>query len=211
MNQNNSSDLHKYPLQSGDKPRQDQWPDDTLTILPLRNAVFFPLTLGPLNFGREVSVLAVEEALRLERQVGVICQRDPSIDSPQPVDLYSIGTAADVLSMVSVNNGRQALVQGTRRFRVVNYVQLKPYLVARVIFVPDEVPATKDFEARVLHLRHEMQHALTLLPAPSREALAVVQSLHDPSGLVDFVASWLDLPIVEKQEILETFDLEARL
>ena len=192
--------------------RRTHWPDDALIILPLRNAVLFPLTLVPLSFGRKISASAVEEAARLEKPIGVVCQRDPKTDVPQPIDLYAVGTVAEILRVVKVGpRQQQAFVQGTRRFRIVDYIQTEPFLVAKVVYLPDSKPATKDFEARVLHLRQEMQRALSLLPNPAPELSAVVEGLQEPSALVDFVASWLDVPLTDKQEILETFDVETRL
>src|SRR5262245_18656886 len=85
--------------QSSKTAHESVWSDDTITILPLRNGVLCPLTVGPLSFGRQSSVLAVEEAMRRHRPIGVVCQRDPTVDAPEPADLYSIGTAAEVLNM----------------------------------------------------------------------------------------------------------------
>src|SRR5215218_7059577 len=94
---NNSNEISASNAQAGPARRDANWPEDALIILPLRNSVLFPLTLAPLSFGRKMSVAAVEEAVRREQSVGVVCQRDPKTDLPQPIDLYSVGTAAEVL------------------------------------------------------------------------------------------------------------------
>ena len=188
------------------------WPDDAMIILPLRNSVLFPLVLAPLSFRRKMSVQAVEEAVRREIPVGVVCQRDPATAAPQPIDLYSVGTSAQILRVGRLPNGlHQVYAQGVRRFRIVDCIQTEPFLIARVTFLEDSKPDSKEFQAQVLHLRQQMQQALTLMPAPAPEVVAVVEGLKDAGGFIDFVASWLDVPLEEKQEILETIDLETRV
>lgn len=198
--------------QDNDSQRQSPWPDDAMIILPLRNVVLFPLVLAPLSFRRKMSVEAVEEAVRQEKPIGVLCQRDPTTATPQPADLYSVGTSAQVLRVGRLPGRlQQVLVQGARRFKVVDYLQTEPYLVARVTFLDDAKPDSNDFEAQVLHLRQQMEHVLTLLPAPAPELAGAVEGLKDAAGFVDFVASWIDVPLADKQEILETIDLDARV
>ncbi len=197
---------------SNPSPLDAAWPDDAMIILPLRNSVLFPLVLAPLSFRRKMSVQAVEEAVRREKPVGVVCQRDPATAAPQPIDLYSVGTSAQILRVGRLPNGlHQVYAQGGRRFKIVDYLQTEPFLVARVTYLDDAKPDSKEFEAQVLHLRQTMQHALALMPASAPEVSAVVEGLKDASGFIDFVASWLDVSLEEKQEILETIDLDTRV
>ena len=213
MNDSHNSDPVELSASSAARaPSETPWPEDALIILPLRNSVLFPMTLAPLSFGRKMSVKAVEEAVRREKPIGVICQRDPKTDAPQPIDLHSLGTAAEILRVVTLaNGGQQIVVQGLRRFKIVGYFQTEPYLVAHVQFLTEAVPATKEFEARVLHLRQEVRRALSLLPASVPDVSALADSIQEPSGFIDFVASWLDVSLAEKQELLEILDIETRL
>ena len=186
-------------------------PSDALALLPLRNTVLFPGSMAPLTFGRAASMRAVQEAVRHEMPIGIVAQRDPKVDAPHPSDLYEVGTVADILRMASSQeNPVQLLVQGRQRFKILDFIQTEPFLVARVSIVTEAVPKTREFEARILHVRQEAQRALSLLPQPMSELAATIQNLDDPSALVDFVASWLDLSPAEKQEILETFDVDVR-
>ena len=183
-----------------------------MIILPLRNSVLFPLVLAPLSFRRKISVQALEEAVRRETPIGVVCQRDASKNEPLPIDLYTVGTSAQVLRVGRLSNGlHQVFAQGMRRFKILDYIQTEPFLVARVKFLDDNKPNSSQFEAQVLHLRHQMQHALSLMPAPAPEISAVVETLKDSSGFTDFVASWLDVSLEDKQELLETVDLDTRV
>ena len=192
------------------KPRS-QIPLGTLVILPLRNTVLFPSTVMPLAVGRPSSLQAVEEAVRQQLPIGIVAQRDPKIEVPQSKDLYEIGTTADVLRM-SESNGRQRqiVIQGRQRFRIVEIVQTDPFLAARTLFLQESVPQTKEFEARILHLREEASKALSLLPQPVAELKSMIESIDDPVALIDIIASTLELSTADKQEILATLDVEAR-
>jgi ATP-dependent Lon protease len=186
-------------------------PAGALVILPLRNAVLFPATAMPLVVGRQPSLQALEEAVRQQVAVGFVAQKDPKIEVPQPADLYGVGTAADVLRMFTLPDGqRQVVVQGRQRFGIGDFIEIDPFLIARVTMVEEKAPPSKEFEARVLHLRQEAAKALTLLPQPLTEVIAMLERIEDPLALIDIIASTLDLPTAEKQEILATFDPETR-
>ncbi len=186
-------------------------PSDAMVVLPLRNTVLFPSTVAPLTFGRLATIRAVQEAVRQEIPIGIVAQRDPKVDAPKPEDLYEVGTVADILRMAaSPDNPMQLLVQGRQRFKILDFVQTEPFLVARVLILAGAVQKTKEFEAQILHLRQEAQRALSLLPEPMSDLASTIQNLGEPSALTDFIASWLDLSLAEKQEILETLDVEVR-
>jgi len=188
-----------------------QLPSDALIILPLRNSVLFPSMVVPLTLGRSSSVQAIEEALRQEMPVGVVVQRDPKVESPEPQDLYPVGTVAEILRLVTLPDGQKhVLVQGRQRFKILDIIRTEPYLVARILALSETVPNTKEFEARLFHLRQEAQKALSLLLQPMPDLASTIQS-PEGSALIDFVASWLDIPLSEKQEILGTVDLEVRI
>ncbi|OGP26628.1 MAG: endopeptidase La [Deltaproteobacteria bacterium GWA2_57_13] len=188
-----------------------QVPEGALVILPLRNTVLFPSTLMPLVVGRRTSLQAVEEAVRQQRPVGIVAQRDPKTETPKPEDFYSVGTAADVLRMLSLADGqRQIIVQGRQRFEIKEFLETEPILIARVSMVEEKIPQTKEFEARILHLREEVTRALALLPQPMSELRSTIESIEDPLALIDIITSTLDLPVTDKQEILATFDPAVR-
>ena len=190
---------------------RNRLPEDALILVPLRNTVLFPSTLAPFSLGRPASVQAVQEAVRQEMAIGLITQKDAQVDTPQPSDLYEIGTSADILRLGTLPDGqRQILVQGRRRFKILDFIQTEPFAVARVLYPAERVPQTKDFEARILHLRQQAQRALSLLPEALADLASSLQNLENPSALIDFIASWLDLSLAEKQDALETLDLEER-
>ncbi len=186
-------------------------PAGALIIIPMRNRVLYPSMVMPLMVGRPARLQAVEEAVRQQLPIGFVVQRDPNMEAPQPKDLYEVGTAADVLRMFTLPDGRrQVIVQGRRRFEVAEYIETDPVLIARVIMVEEQIPQTKEFEARILHLRQEAARALALFPEPMNELRAMIERIEDPLSLIDMIASTLDLPVVEKQEILAILDPETR-
>ena len=186
-------------------------PEGALVIIPMRNRVLFPAMMMPLSVRSPARRHAVEEAVRQQVPMGFVVQRDPNIEVPQPKDLYGVGTAADVVRMFTLPDGqRQVLVQGRRRFEIGEFLETDPVLIARVTMVEEKIPQTKEFEARILHLRQEAARALSLFPEPMNELRAMIERIDDPLSVIDMIASTLDLPTAEKQEILGILDPEAR-
>jgi ATP-dependent Lon protease len=189
-----------------------QIPAGGLAILALRNTVLFPSTVMPLTVGRPQSLQAVEEAVRQQLPVGIVAQRSPEVDIPRVEDLYEIGTVADVLRMTPARGAqRQVVVQGRQRFRIIETIQTEPFLVARTLLIEEHAPQTREFEARIMHLREQAAKFLSLLPQPTAELKSTIESIEDPIALIDIIASAVDLPIIEKQEILATVDVVTRL
>jgi ATP-dependent Lon protease len=144
--------------------------------------------------------------------VGLVLQREPSIDDPIPVDLHRMGTEASLLRYVtSPDGGHHAICQGERRFRILDFLEGYPFLAARVERIPEVEAATKDVEARLLNLRNQALEVLQLLPQTPAELVNAVQSVTSAPALADLIASFMDITSQEKQEILETVDIERRL
>ncbi|MBI1997070.1 MAG: endopeptidase La [Deltaproteobacteria bacterium] len=199
------------PEPTGTKPGVPV-PPGALPILPLRNSVLFPYTVMPLTIGRPSSLEAIEAAVRRQLPIGIVAQRDPEVEAPRSEDLYEFGTTADVIRMHPARDGqRQVIVQGRQRFKIVEMLQTEPYLIARTLLFDESVPRTKEFEARIMHLREQASKALSLLPQPSAELKSMIESIEDPAVLIDIIAPTLDIALAEKQEILATLDIEARL
>jgi ATP-dependent Lon protease len=187
-------------------------PEDALIIVPVRNMVLFPGMILPLNIGRETSIAAAQAAVRAERPIGLLLQKDASAEAPGPADLYTVGTVAQVLRYVTAQDGGHHLIaQGEQRFRVREFLSGYPYLVARVDRIADGTQASQDVEARFLQLKQRAAEALELLPQASQEMLSAVQNFNSPGGLADMVAGFLDIKGDEKQGILETFNVQTRL
>ncbi len=187
-------------------------PDDAMIIMPWRNAVLFPGTIVPMSITRERSLHAVQDATRLQREIGILLQREDSDENPGPEHLYEIGTTANVLRYITTPLGdHHAICQGMQRFRILKYLDGYPYLVARVQLIPPVTTTDTDIEGRALSLRKKTKEILDMLPQVPEGVYAALMSMESPENLADFVASQIDIEAVEKQKLLETFDLKERL
>ncbi|HXW23711.1 MAG TPA: LON peptidase substrate-binding domain-containing protein, partial [Xanthobacteraceae bacterium] len=187
-------------------------PADALIIMPVRGFVLFPGTIFPLTVGRERSVRAAQQAVRDQVQLGVLMQRDPDLADPGALDLHRVGTVANVVRYVTAPDGSNHLVcQGAQRFRVVEFLGGFPYLVARVNRIDEPQARGAEIEARFLNLQRQAIEALELLPQAPQELIAAVQSVGSAGALADLVAAYIDITPDEKQEVLETIDVAARV
>jgi ATP-dependent Lon protease len=191
-------------------------PEDALILVPLRNAVLFPHVISPVTVGRAASVAAVREAARNQLKVGFLLQRDPQADEVGPSDLYRIGTAGQVVRLSGEMRGQNGsashlMVQGQQRFRVLEFLEGWPFLVASVAWIPEATSTSSDVEARFLQLKAMAAEAIALLPNTPDELAEVVQAIEAPGQLADMVANLLDIKNEEKQDLLETVELGARL
>jgi ATP-dependent Lon protease len=187
-------------------------PKDALIVIPLRNAVLFPGVLSPVTIGRASSVAAAQEAVKRELRAGFLLQRDPQKTDVGPSDLYWVGTAGPIVRYITGQEGAHHLVvQGESRFRVLEFLDGWPFLVARVAMVEQPQTEGPEVEARFLQLKERAVEAIGLLPHVPDELAAVVRNIQSAPTLADIVANLVDAKNEEKQDILETFDVVRRL
>jgi ATP-dependent Lon protease len=193
-------------------PEAPSLPEDALIIAPMRNLVLFPGVVLPLTIGREKSLAGVQAAVRAERPLGVLLQKTPETADPGPDDMQEIGVSAQILRYLTAPDGtNHVVVQGAQRFRVLEFLAGYPYLVARVEPILEPEAKGAEIEARVHQLRQRALEALQLLPGAPPEVTAMIQSIEAPGMLADLVASVMDLKPAEKQDVLQTVDLRARI
>ncbi|HKA78432.1 MAG TPA: endopeptidase La [Xanthobacteraceae bacterium] len=187
-------------------------PADAMIILPVRQTVLFPGLVLPLAIGRQSSIAAAQEAVRTERPLGVVLQRDPGAEEPTAEQLNRLGTAAQILRYVTAPDGtHHVIAQGLRRFRVLEFLPGYPFLVARVEEIGVAEVITPEIEARAALVRERAREAMQLLPNVPAEVAATIDGLESPSALADFVGGIIDAKPSEKQEVLETIDVKERL
>jgi ATP-dependent Lon protease len=187
-------------------------PQDALIVIPMRNTVLFPGVISPITVGRPMSVAAAQEAVRSEKKVGFLLQRSPDTNDVKPEDLYWVGAAGQVVRYITGGEGAHHLVvQGQNRFRVLEFLEGWPFLVARVQYIEEKEEMTPEIEARFLQLKAQAVEAIALLPNAPEELSMVVQGVTSPGVLADMVGNLLDVKIEDKQDLLETFELRRRL
>ena len=190
-----------------------QIPEDGLILLAARGMLLFPRVVLPIVVGRERSIKAIQAAVQREQPIGVLLQRDEELTEPGEDDLYRVGTVAAIVRYITAPDGsHHVIAQGESRFRIREYVQTDPFLIAKVDLIDEpEVEESAEIQARHLHLKNQAHQALSLLPQKPEDLDQAIENAGTASGLTDLVATFMDIPVHEKQEILETFDLEERM
>jgi ATP-dependent Lon protease len=186
---------------------------EVISILPLRNSVLFPGSIIPIDVGRKKSVKLVEEAISKERPViGIVTQRDARTEEPGPGDLYMVGCAARILKVIKLaKDNFSVILQGVSRIRLLEVSGQDPFMTARVQALPDQPTSDVELDALVLNVKDVAKRVIKLMPELPKEASALVDSVVEPGQLSDVIISNLDVQVDEKQDVLETFDLKARL
>jgi ATP-dependent Lon protease len=186
--------------------------EDILIILPVNNTVLFPGVVLPIAISGNTALAAAQEAVRTQRRVGLLLQSDPESGASDANHLHRVGTAASIVRFITAQDGTHHLIaQGEERFTVLDYVSFEPFLVARIETHKEPTVLDREIEARGLNLREKALEAVQLLPQAPGELVNAIRSIESIPALADMVASFMDLKTAEKQEILATFDLKARL
>jgi ATP-dependent Lon protease len=187
-------------------------PTDALIIVAVRNIVLFPGVIAPISINRPKSIAAAQAALREQRQIGLLLQRNPDLDDPGPDDLYRVCTVANIVRYITAPDETHHIVcQGMQRARVLDFLPGTPFPVARVLNIPEPTTSSPEIEARFLNLQRQAIEAAQLLPQAPPELVAAFQATTAPGAIADLATSYMDIKPSEKQEILETIDLSQRM
>jgi ATP-dependent Lon protease len=187
---------------------EDNLPTD-LALLSLRNTVLFPGIVIPVTVTRQKFIKMIKKAYRTDRTVGVVAQVRHTPNEPTPEDLYKVGTIAHILKMIVLPDGNvTVIIQGRRRFEVLEYTQTDPHLTANVKYIAENFPNTRKKETKALiqSLKEAAYKILNLNPDIPRDAQMAISNIDSPSFLTHFLSSNLNIEISEKQLLLETFD-----
>jgi ATP-dependent Lon protease len=198
------------PKPGGDLPVEIP---EVIPVLPLRNSVLFPGSIIPIDVGRRKSVRLVEDAISKERPViGILTQKDARTEDPGEEDMYRVGCAARILKVIKLaKDNFSVILQGVTRVSVQNFEGTEPFIAARVEARPDPTTTDVELDALVMNLKDIAKRVVKLMPELPKEAGALVDSVTEPGHLADLITSNLELEVAEKQEILETYDLKARM
>src|SRR6478609_4517572 len=187
-------------------------PADALIIVSVRNTVLFPGMIAPITLGRPQAIAAAQQAVREQRQIGILLQRDAELNEPALDDLHRIGTAANIVRyLTGPDDSHHIVCQGIQRIRVLDFLPGTPFPEARVLNIPEPTTNSPEIEARFLNLQRQAIEATELLPQPPQELIAILQSTTSPAALADLATSYMDIKPQEKQEILETVDVALRV
>lgn len=202
------------PTSSDDDDTPLQIPTE-LNLLPLRDSVIYPMLIAPLSVGRDASVQLIDDSVvGNNRIIGVVAQREASLDSPGFDDVYEIGCAVIIRTLVKMPDATRLIVQGVSRFRIVERLQEHPYLRARIEVLEDE-PTSDERQEEAEALRRSVaamfDQAIRLTPHLPDELRALTQAVQETNVMADLVAAHMTLGVEDKQRVLETLNVMDRL
>jgi ATP-dependent Lon protease len=183
-----------------------------IPILPLRNTVLFPGVVLPITVGRDKSIKAVHDAYKTDKLIGVLAQKDSSVEDPSFTELVDVGTIARIIKVIKMpDGGTTVILQGKRRFKVGSILTDDPYFKAQVILLQEEeAPKDQDFEAYISNIKDLASQIIQLSPNMPTEAAIILKNIENPAFLIHFISSNLNSELTEKQELLQTDHIKSR-
>ena len=209
-------------LKDGEDAQEDYVPEigeldenipSVLPILPLRGVVVYPQTAVPLTIGQPRSIRLVDDVVAGDdRLIGLVASKDPELETPEPKDLYSIGTVAIVHRLFRAPDDTiRLLVQGVARFRLGEFEALEPYLQARVELIPETVEDDLEIEALARNAREQFAQIAEMVPSIPRELVSSISSLEDPLQTVYTIANFQRMDLAHAQNLLEIDSVSEKL
>jgi ATP-dependent Lon protease len=199
----------------------DEFPDvesmdipEEMPMMAVRDVVVFNYMIIPLFVGRSASIGAVSDALARDKFILLVTQKDPTLDEPDPEDMYQVGMVSMIMRTLKLPDGRiKVLVQAVSKARVREIVQREPHYVAKVDLFPEEEPGevTLETEALMRNVREQTEKILSLKGILSSDLMAILNNIEEPGRLADLVVSNLRLKTSEAQEVLELLNSVDRL
>ena len=187
-----------------------------VALLPMRNTVLFPGMVIPITVGREKSLRLARECSNSDEPIGVVAQRDNSVEDPTIKDLYRVGTVARILKTLNIPDGNvMMVVQGVKLFEIGRVIQSRPYYRCTAQAYPTndlnpDITSSEEFQAKMMIIRETMGNILQLTPGVPRDTMTAVNNIESNTFLINFIVSNLGIEMSEKQEVLETQDIMER-
>ncbi|MCJ0743899.1 endopeptidase La [Pedobacter montanisoli] len=209
-----SEDTEFFPLmsQQDEEDMNNEETPEILSILPLRNTVLFPGVVIPITVGRDKSIKLIKEAYKGDKVIGVVSQKDVSIEDPTFDQLNTVGTIAQIIKMLQMPDGNTTvIIQGKQRFQLVQEVQSEPFFKAIVAkFTETKHREDKEFKTLVASIREMSTQIIQLSPNIPSEAAIALKNIESTSFLINFISSNMNADVEEKQKMLEMNNLRKR-
>src|ERR1700688_3728726 len=181
-------------------------------MMPVRDLVIFPQMMNPFIVGRESSLRALEEALATDKKIFLATQHDASVDDPKPDEIYSVGTLANIVQSVRLPDGNlRVLVEGVERAKAVQISTDEGFFRATLKVIPNKAEPSPQIEQAVTKVTGLFEQYVKLSQSLNYDTMIAATRVDDPAKLSDTIASNLQIPVEEKQELLENFDPLDRL
>ncbi len=187
--------------------------ENDLPILPLRNMVMYPGVALPVSVGRSKSLKIIKEAYAKKKFIGVVCQRDMSVEDPELKDLYPVGSIAEILKILEMpDNGTTVILQGKKRFEIKEITSTEPYLRANVSFLEEIAPPEKDkqFKALISAVKDLTFNILKTIGEATREMIFAIRNIESVHYMINFLCTNIPIEASQKQKLLEIDSMEKR-
>ncbi len=208
-------------MQTGESTKDEQiimedpgkyYNQEILPIMPLRNSVFFPRQMMPLSVGRKSTIQLVDEAFRDDLPILIVAQKDANTERPTAEDIHKFGTIARILKVYNLPDGSKSVfVQGLYRAQIFNLVQQEPYMKGFVQRVDEQRGESIEIEALITTIKNGFKKAVDLAPDLTPEHLSLILNTEDPSQVADMAMWLINIPVKEKQDVLEELSVHERL
>ncbi|UOB18239.1 endopeptidase La [Abyssalbus ytuae] len=213
--QNIDEDADLIPLMTPEDEEEinNELLPETLPILPLRNTVLFPGVVIPITAGRDKSINLIKDANNGSKVIGVVSQKDESIEDPQAADLNRVGTVAQILRVLQMPDGNTTvIIQGKKRFAIDSIIESEPYFKAVVKDITEEKPEpdNQEFNTIVDSIKELALQIIKESPNIPSEASFAIKNIQSSSFLINFISSNMNLDVQEKQQLLENASLRER-
>ncbi len=185
----------------------------TVPILSLRNTVLFPGVVIPITASRDKSIQLIKDANNFNKLLGVVAQKNEKIEDPKPNQIYKVGTVAKILKVLQMPDGNTTvIIQGKKRFEIDRIISKKPYITANIKDVPEVNPGldNSEFKAIIESIKDLSLEIIKRNPNIPSEASFAIKNIESNSFLINFVSSNMNLPVSDKQKLLEMSNLKKR-
>ena len=185
----------------------------TLPILSLRNTVLFPGVVIPITASRDKSIKLIKDANNFNKLIGVVAQKDENVEDPKVKDIFKVGTVAKILKVLQMPDGNTTvIIQGKKRFEIERVISEKPYITSNIKDYPEENPGktNSEFTAIIDSIKDLSLEIIKRNPNIPSEASFAIKNIESNSFLINFVSSNLNLPVKDKQDLLEINNLQKR-
>ena len=181
-------------------------------MMPVRDMVIFPQMMQPFIVGREASVRALEEALAGEKKIFLATQHDASVDDPKPEEIFTVGTLANIVQSVKLPDGNiRVLVEGMERAKIVQLTSEDGFYRATLRTVGARTEPSPQLEQAARRVNGLFEQYVKLSQSLNYDTMVAAARVDDPAKLSDTIAANLQIPVEDKQELLENFDVLERL
>lgn len=201
-------------ISGGDEEIEEVTVPDEIPILTLRSSVLFPGSITPITVGREKSIKLVQDIKESDGVLGAVLQRDAEVEDPTPADMYKVGTLAKVIKILEMGNGTLTVIlSGLEKIEVERYVSVEPYMVATVSVVHDTTPDKDnvEFHALIDSVRDVALEIIGMSSGLPKEAAFAIKNIDSNRGLVNFICTNMEFSDDDRQMLLESPGLLARV